>query len=115
MDTSKKHYVAMSGMHGCLPDHCEVFETLADAVSNLTQLFELGSTRQARLKKNLYLELELSPVEKNQDVFFGADYCEIQECTCNDPFVHSDSGDSGEYDNPHASDGGEYGGGPVED
>ena len=82
----------MSGMHGCLPDHCEVFETYADADADLVQLFELGRTREARLRKNSYLELTPSPIELADEEFsFGAEYCEITECTCDDPSVHSDS------------------------
>ena len=87
-----KHYIAMSGSHGCLPDHCEVFETYADAVADLVQLFELGRTRAARLKKNSYLELVPSPIESRDEEFgWGAEYCEIQTCDCDEPAVHSDS------------------------
>jgi hypothetical protein len=87
-----KHYIAMSGMHGCLPDHCEVFETREDAVSDLVFLFDLGRTRTARLRKESYLKLTPSAVERRQDVDFGADYCEITECDCDNPSIHSDSG-----------------------
>ena len=87
-----KHYIAMSGSHGCLPDHCEVFETYADAVADLVQLFELGRTRAARLKKNSYLELVPSPIESRDEEFgWGAEYCEIQTCDCDKPAVNSDS------------------------
>jgi hypothetical protein len=85
------HYVAMSGMHGCLPDHCEVFESHKDAAEDLTQLFDLGSTRKARLRKDSYLELTPNPVEESQDEDFGAEYCEITVCDCDNPLVHSDS------------------------
>jgi hypothetical protein len=87
------HYIAMSGMHGCLPDHCEVFETRADAVTDLTSLFELGRIRETRLKENGYLELEVSLIEAAQGDCFGADYCEISACNCATPEIHSDSGD----------------------
>lgn len=85
------HYIAMSGSHGCLPDHCEVFETYKDAVSDLVQLFDLGRTREARLRKNFYLELTPNPVEENQGEDFGAEYCEIEACDCDNLLVHSDS------------------------
>ena len=85
------HYIAMSGQHGCLPDHCEVFETHKAAVEDLVQLFELGRTRKARLCKDSYLELTPNPVEENQGEDFGAEYCEITECDCDNPLVHSDS------------------------
>ena len=91
MNTQKQHYIAMSGMHGCLPDHCEVYETLEDAVSDLANVFDLGRTRQARLKADKYLELTPTPIEQAQEMDFGAEYCEIQVCTCADPSTHSDS------------------------
>jgi hypothetical protein len=86
-----KHWIAMSGSHGCLPDNCEVFETRKGAVDSLVSLFELGRTRAARLKKTGYLELTLSPIEQAQDVSFGADYCEITQCDCDNPLEHSDN------------------------
>ncbi len=85
------HYIAMSGQHGCLPDHCEVFESKKDAVQDLVQLFELGRTRAARLRKDSYLELIPNPIEEKQGEDFGAEYCEITECDCDNPIVHSDS------------------------
>ncbi len=85
------HYIAMSGQHGCMPDHCEVFDTHGEAVEDLTQLFELGRTRKARLRKDSYLELTPNPVEENQGEDFGAEYCEVTRCDCDNPLVHSDS------------------------
>jgi hypothetical protein len=85
------HYIAMSGHHGCLPDHCEVFESRKDAVEDLTQLFELGRTRKARLHRDSYLELTASPIEVAQGHSFGAEYCEIETCDCDNPLTHSDS------------------------
>src|SRR6266404_7398863 len=84
------HYIAMSGQHGCLPDHCEVFESNKDAVQDLVQLFELGRTRAARLRKDSYLELIPNPIEEKQGEDFGAEYCEIAVCDCDNPLVHSD-------------------------
>lgn len=84
------HWIAMSGEKGCLPDHCEVFATRKSAIDDLTNLFELGSTRRKRLARDGYLELVLSPIEKLQDVVFGAEYCEVQPCACSNPAVHSD-------------------------
>jgi len=86
-----KHFMAMSGSHGCLPDHCEVFDSRQDAINDLVQLFGLGRTRTARLRKESILELTPSPIEARQDISFGAEYCEITECDCGDPTTHSDS------------------------
>jgi len=91
LPTVAPHYIAMSGMHGCLPDHCEVYESYKDAVSDLVQLFELGRTREARLRKNSYLELTPNPVEEKQGQDFGAEYCQVETCDCDNPLVHSDS------------------------
>jgi len=78
------HYVAMSGDHGYLPDNCEVHESLSGAVDSLAELFGLGRVRKRELRDTRSLELKPS-----RD---GAEYCEIQECNCEDPAVHSDGG-----------------------
>jgi len=88
-----EHYIAMSGMHGCLPDHCEVYNTRKDAVEDLKGLFELGRIRETRLFENGYLELETTLIEAAQGDCFGADYCEVMVCNCDNPSQHSDSGE----------------------
>lgn len=55
-------------------DQMEVYETIQDAVDGLSQIFDLGRTRKARLKAYRYLDLN-----PRRD---GADYCEITECKC---------------------------------
>ena len=80
---AKTHYIAMSGEHGCLPDHCQSYDTLRDAVGDLVSLFELGRRRQTELRRTLSLELGRG---------FGAEYCEIVECDCDDPDCHCDEG-----------------------
>jgi hypothetical protein len=90
----KRHFIAMSGSHGCLPDSCEVFPEYQSAVDSLAELFGLGRTRKARLFADRTLELVPGIGEDE----FGAEYCEIQECGCDNPGVHSDSGvDLDEY------------------
>lgn len=76
-----KHYIAMSGSHGCLPDFCQSAYTHDQAVDTLVNLFELGRRRAAILKSDNYLEL--APID-------GAQYCEIDTCECDDPSVHND-------------------------
>jgi hypothetical protein len=85
-----KHYIEMSGDHGYLPDHCDVSSDRDSCVESLAQLFDLGRTRKATLKREGYLELTPSPVEVNQGVTFGAEYCEIVECVCSTPWIHSE-------------------------
>ena len=77
-----KHYISMSGEHGCLPDHCQCYDNHRDAVADLVDLFELGRRRAAELRRTD--SLELGPR-------FGAEYCEIMECDCDDPDRHNDA------------------------
>ena len=76
------HYIAMSGIHGCLPQYCAACDTIRDAVDSLASLHELGKNRQRELRRDLYLELN-----PNRD---GAEYAEIVECDCDDPDCHND-------------------------
>ena len=76
------HYIAMAGLHGCIPNTCWAHDCVEDAVEDLAQLHELGRNRRRELKRNLYLELNL-----HRD---GNEYCEIVECDCDDPTVHND-------------------------
>lgn len=79
----QKHYIAMAGLHGCLPQFCTSCETYQDAVETLADLHEIGRTRKATLKRTGYLELNIG-----RD---GNEYCEITTCTCSDPSVHDDN------------------------
>ena len=76
------HYIAMSGTHGCLPDHCQSHTTYDAAVNGLCDLFELGRTRRSRLSRGKYLELTAKD---------GAEYCEIVSCDCADAESHNDN------------------------
>lgn len=87
---TKTHYIAMGGLHGYLPSHCNSYESLQDAIESLCNLYELGRMRKKELSDNLYLELSLHgrdfpylPPDRNE-------YCEIVECNCNHPEVHND-------------------------
>ena len=78
-----KHYIGMAGLHGCLPQYCEVYDTYEEAAEGLAFLHELGRDRIRRLRMDGYLELNL-----HRD---GNEYCEITECECSTPEIHSDS------------------------
>lgn len=81
-----KHYIAMSGEHGCLPDHCAAYDTAGDAIEDLCQLFELGRRRRQELRQNWILEL--SPRD-------GSEYCEVVLCDCPEGLsAHNDDGGS---------------------
>ena len=77
-----KHYIAMAGMHGCLPNICESHESLTDAVGSMANLHALGRERRQALKREKYLELSLT-----RD---GNEYVEITICICNNPEIHND-------------------------
>jgi hypothetical protein len=72
----KQHFHAIAGLHGCMPNYCETFESYTDAVDSLAQVHELGKNRTRELKNNEYLELNL-----RRD---GNEYCEITSCSDND-------------------------------
>ncbi len=84
----KTHFIAMSGDHGCIPDHCAVYPDIDSAVSDLVDMFGLGRTRAARLKADRTLELKPGIGEDE----FGAQYCEIQTCNCDNPAIHDENG-----------------------
>ena len=93
----KKHYIAMAGLHGYLPQYCDVFPEYDMAVDALASLHNLGRDRKRALKRDGYLELTLYRDETKFPFIpgDGNEYCEIEECDCDDPSIHSDSG---EYD-----------------
>ena len=78
----QRHFIAMSGSHGCLPDFVQGYVTKREAVDSLADMFELGRTRKAALSHDSYLEL--SPGRN------GADYCEVVECNCAKPWEHGE-------------------------
>lgn len=76
-----RHYIYGSGEYGCLYDNGPFLTfDLDSAVESLAGTFDLGRTRKARLKRDM--SLELNPAKD------GADYCEIQECSCARPEEH---------------------------
>ena len=76
------HYIAMAGLHGCLPQYCSSHDTLTNAVDDLADMSELGRDRRRALKRELYLGLNI-----RRD---GNEYLKITECNCSDPSVHND-------------------------
>lgn len=79
---AKTHYIGMAGLHGCLPQTCNVYATQKDAAESLASIHELGKSRTCQLVRDGYLELNL-----HRD---GNEYCEITECNCDNPREHSD-------------------------
>jgi hypothetical protein len=82
------HYISGWGEHGCLYDHCAVNHTYEDAVEYIADMFELGRTRKAELRRSAYLELGR-----------GADYAEITACHCNEPWQHDEDMTEDDWNN----------------
>jgi len=80
---SHSHYIIGNGEFGCLYDGCAVLRTLDAAVEYLADMFNLGRTRKADLKRQRYLSLNSA-----RD---GASYCEITCCDCSEPWTHDDA------------------------
>lgn len=76
------HYIAGSGSHGCLYGQSSCHDTYTEAVRALSDLFELGRIRRARLNRDGNLELSL--------LRDGAEYCEVITCRCGNPADHQD-------------------------
>jgi hypothetical protein len=77
------HWIGMAGLHGCLPQTCDVYESVKDAADSLAQIHDLGKKRTAQLGRDLYIELNI-----RRD---GNEYAEIVRCDCDSPNNHSDS------------------------
>jgi hypothetical protein len=78
-----KHFIACSGLHGCMSSDCEAFPTYKDAVEYLVGMYGLGRKRAKELREDSCLELNLK-----RD---GNEYCEITECDCSTPWEHSET------------------------
>lgn len=102
-----KHFIAMAGLHGYLPNTCDVYDTYSAACESMIQLHDLQWKRvdpethhflpgAKTLRQNGYLELNL-------DVD-GNEYCEVTECDCDEPWIHSDSTSETEWKREHETD-----------
>jgi hypothetical protein len=86
-----KHFIAGSGTRGCLYDNVTVHDTFDEAVAALVELFNLGRTRRAHLKRDRILEFKHTLVESRANADdFGAEYCEIVECDCSNRAIHGE-------------------------
>ena len=77
-----KHYIGMSGIHGCMAQFTTVGPTRSQVAETLASVHERGKNWQASLVRNWYAEL------RQED---GAEYAEIVECDCSDPTIHEDN------------------------
>lgn len=89
--TVKTHWIYGSGSHGCLYDYgpyCAA--SIDEAVCGLSELFEFTKDEENRLAMDLYMDARDDESIIGID---GADYCEINECDCQDIEEHFDPGD----------------------
>lgn len=91
---NRKHYIAMSGDHGCLPDHCQVYSTKRVAIADLANLFGDMRGVQSDLRKYNYCELSDKQSWEGERGCAGAEYAEVEICTCADPGQHDEEGKS---------------------
>ena len=64
-------FIAMAGLHGCLPNYTAEHDTYDSAVEDLSSIHELTQELQEQLRKDGTLELDLA--------IHGNAYCEIVE------------------------------------
>jgi hypothetical protein len=76
------HYIAMSGMRGCIPNDCHAFKTRSDAIDYLVELLGLPHKLKQEIKDYTIVDLALKK--------YGAEYAEVISCNCNNMEVHND-------------------------
>ena len=93
MKKNKPHYIAMSGSHGCLPDHLACFKKYSEAVQDLIDVFELprDGVKATELRKRGYVELDEADWPGRNEHRYGAEYAEIQKCNCDHPEIHDEN------------------------
>ena len=79
-----KHYIAMAGLSGYLPQYCDVFQDFDSAVESLCDLHEIpiSGTLASELANTYHVSLDLKK--------HGNEYAEIIECDCDTPQDHSE-------------------------
>lgn len=77
-----KHFIAMNGSFGCIPDACYVLRTRKDAVDTMKDSLELSRRQTTELRQTGSVNCTRSQ---------GADYCEISECDCKEPWTHDEN------------------------
>ena len=76
----KKHWIAMAGIRGCIPNFCQSCDTKADAIETLAFIHDDAPRgMKTELRKYHYTEL-----------VFGNEYASIEPCYCDEREVHDD-------------------------
>ena len=81
---AKIHYIAMAGLRGYLPNYCEVYPSVEDAIASLLFLHEIqpGRTEEEDLVQSGFAGLDLQE--------HGNEYMEVLPCFCDSPQDHSE-------------------------
>lgn len=85
-----KHYIAMNGLRGCMPDNVGVHDSLKSAIEWLDSLFceDLSEDECNQMHGNLAqygIHYFSDPGEA------GAEYCQVLACDCRNPSIHEDT------------------------
>ena len=78
-----KHFIAMGGEFGCMPDNCSTCRSFEGAVSTLDTIYELSETQVKYLKA-----IGIAYLTREQ----GGAYCDVSECDCDTPWIHDEFG-----------------------
>jgi len=71
----KKHYIAMAGLHGYLPQYYASHDTYEEAMEDLISLHEIEDRElKEELKETGFVYLDIQ--------YHGNEYAEIIECDC---------------------------------
>ena len=90
--STKQHFIAMSGTFGCIPDNIAAFPNYSEAVQHLIDVFDLPpyGKKAKGLRECGYVVLDEDGGPNSSEIReFGADYAEIQKCTCGHIEIHN--------------------------
>lgn len=77
------HYIAMSGLKGCLPLFLSVHDDPISAADDITELHDLDLHLFATLRDKSYVDLSINK--------HGAEYASVTECSCQHPEHHCEN------------------------
>jgi len=77
-----RHYHAIAGLRGCIPNYSEKLGSYREAVDDLANLHELGHTRKAKLARAGYLDLNLGC---DENPYAEIIECDRGDCVSDDP------------------------------
>jgi len=90
-----KHWIAMAGMRGCMPHYCEAHRTKADAVEDLLVIHDDAEVGRPRVKSQLTRKGDTwACIDLHK---WGNEILEVVCCDCDEPWVHSDSGEKQDW------------------